>query len=90
MTDDSTQGTGETPTYDVCKFYVKDRSCRFDSKCRNAHGVITISSNVKAHDAPIKSLNVLSVGDVPRLLSASTDSTIKVCNKLELLNKGLS
>ena len=73
----SSSTTQEPATYDICKFYVRDGSCRFGDSCRNSHAIVTLIA-LKAHENPIKCLGVVEASDSPRILSGSTDSTIKV------------
>ena len=79
---DSTQTSGNTstqepPCYDICKFFVRDGSCRFGESCRNSHAIVTLIA-LKAHENPIKCLGIVDAGDSPRILSGAADSTIKV------------
>lgn len=72
--------TGETPLYNICQFYVRDGNCRFGDTCRNSHAIVTMMG-LNAHQSPIKCLGhiVDSTGDgPPRILTGSTDSSIKV------------
>ena len=79
---DSTQTSGNTstqepPCYDICKFFVRDGSCRFGESCRNSHAIVTLIA-LKAHENPIKCLGIVEAADSPRILSGAADSTIKV------------
>jgi hypothetical protein len=42
--------------------------------------MITIAINVTAHGEPIKSIGFMNMPDGPRILTGSTDATVKVKN----------
>lgn len=75
---DASTNMQEPPFYDLCKFYVRDGSCKFGESCRNSHAIVTLIA-LKAHDSAVKCLGVVEASDSPRILSGSADSTIKVC-----------
>ena len=69
--------TGEQPSCTICSYHARNQSCTYGDKCRHIH-MVSVVSQVQAHEQPIKSMGVLSDG--PRILTGSADCTVKVWN----------
>lgn len=73
----SNGGTGEQALLQTCTYYARGGGCRTGDSCRFRHVAVSIFSP-QAHKAPIKALDVMHMGDVPKILTGSTDCTVSV------------
>ena len=73
--------SNESVTYDLCKFFVRSGNCRNGDNCRFVHNLFVVAFTVPAHSPqPIKSIGVLNTENGPKILTGSTDCTVKVWN----------
>ena len=66
--------------YNLCAFFVRSGSCREGDRCRFVHGLTQVGFQVKAHEASIRAVDMVSMPDGPRLITGSVDKTVKIWN----------